>query len=365
MPDKSKDAKMETHLLSCQQTPGTTMTRQAMRNLLRSIFSIALASFTLTTFAAPSPGPSISARLASCDSTVVRAAAGEMLRDPTTLQEPVMLFAAATGERIAGNKEEAAFFFLAARLRTARQALFEKGDRPQLIAVFDMTAAPLIMPAMEADPELRRRVMQRVVDWDRSTPDPYRDRPSAESAGVPEKLAEIDAALMRLLDRLPNDPERLVRARDEDAQAEQQTQAIYASRCGPGMMDAVEAEAATSRIKREAEDLVRTHPLVVRHAGGAVKSLNVGTWRQDSSGVPSRLTVSVRPAVGRMFYAEVDAEVTVAPDRKLASVKVSMACITDPWIGKQDARWKDVCRDDPGAILPSSPQNEEDGSQQK
>ncbi len=78
-----------------------------------------------------------------------------------------MLFHAASGERAAGRKEEAAFLFLAARLRTSRQILFENGDRP-LLTIMMMTVGPLVMPVLEADPELARRVVKRVIGSTRS-----------------------------------------------------------------------------------------------------------------------------------------------------------------------------------------------------
>lgn len=317
-----------------------------------AILAFCLATLSFPSNAAPPRDASVTARLASCDSAIVRAAADEMLREPKTLQEPLMLFHAASGERVAGRKEEAAFLYLAARLRTSRQILFEKGDRPQLLAIMMMTVGPLIMPVLEADPELARRVVRRVIDWDRSTPDPFRDREAAKSGGIAEKLAEIDAGLARLPDQIRDDPDRVAKARDADEQAGRQIKSTHAERCGPGTLDPVDAEAATERIKTQAEGLARTHPFVLGKAGGAVKSVSVGAWKQGAARLPSRLTVSVTPATGKTFYAEVDAEVAITPERKLGSVKMSLACLTDLWIGQRDASWKDVCRDDPKAIKP-------------
>lgn len=316
--------------------------------------ALCLAALSIPSSAAPPRDASISARLASCDAAVVRAATDEMLRDPKTLQEPLMLFHAASGERVAGRKEEAAFLYLAARLRTSRQILFEKGDRPQLLAIMIMTAGPLVMPVLEADPELARRVVKRVIDWDRTTPDSFRDRKAAKSGDIPEKLAAIDAGLARLPDQLLDDPARVATAREADEQAERQIKSTYANRCGPGTLDPVDAEAATERIKSQAENLARTHPFVLSRAGGTVKSVNVGSWKQGAARLPSRLTVSVNPATGKAFYAEVDAEVAITPERKLGAVKMSLACVTDLWIGQREASWKDVCLDDPDAIKPSA-----------
>lgn len=276
-----------------------------------------------------------------------------MLRDPKALQEPLLLFQAASAERAAGQNEEAAFLFLAARLRTSRQILFEKGDRPQLLAIMMMTVGPLIMPMLEADPDLARRAVQRVIDWDRSTPDPFRDREEAKSAEVSSKIAEIDAGLARLPDQIRNNPARVAKARDENDQAEREIRALHARRCGPGTLDPVNAEAAAERITRQAELFAKAHPLVLSRVGGAVKSVNVGASKLGAGRLPQRLTVSVIPASGTTFYAEVDAVATITPDRRLGSVRFSLACLTDLWIGERQASWKDVCLGDPKAIKPT------------
>jgi hypothetical protein len=161
-----------------------------------------------------------------------------------------MLFHAALSERTAGRNEEAAFLFLAARLRTARQILFEQGDRPQLIATMMMTVGPLIMPVLEADPELARRVVRRTIDWDRSTPDPFRDRQDASSGENARKIAEIDDGLRRLPDQIRANTARIAKAGEENEKAERQLKNMYAERCGSGIQEPVAAEAATTRIQR-------------------------------------------------------------------------------------------------------------------
>lgn len=319
-----------------------------------AILAFCLATFALSSAAAPSGDPSVTARLGSCDAAVVRKAVDEMLGDPKTLQEPLMLFHAASGARMAGRTEEAAFLYLAARLRTSRQILFEKGDRPQLLSIMLMTTGPLVMPILEADPELARRVVKRVIEWDRSTPDPFREREAAKSGDIEEKMAAIDAGLMRLPDQLRDDPTRVAQARQALDESERQIKASYAQRCGPGTLDPADAEAATERIKRAAESLARTHPFVVAQAGGEVKSSSVGAFQMSPSRLPTRMTVSVSPANGKALYAEVDAEATITPERKLGAVKMSLACVTDLWIGQRGAFWKDVCVDDPKARKPSA-----------
>jgi hypothetical protein len=317
-----------------------------------AILALCLPAIPHPSAAAP-PDASVEARLASCDPAVVRLAANEILRDPKTLQEPLMLFHAASGERMAGRKEEAAFLYLAARLRTSRQILFETGDRSQLLAIMDMSIGPLIIPGLGADAELARRVVRRVIDWDRATPDPFRDRNEAKSGEIAKKIAEIDAGLARVPDQLRDTFAGRAQARQADEEAERQVKAMYAQRCGPGTLDPVHAEATVKRIKEQAELLAKAHPLVLSRASGGVKSVNVGTWKQTAAGLPERLTVSVAPVTGNLFYAEIDAVAVITPDRRVGSVKFSLACLTDLWIGQRQASWKDVCTDDPNAIKPT------------
>ena len=317
-----------------------------------AILALCLATLALPSAATSPSDASVTARLGSCDAAIVRKAVDEMLGDPKTLQEPLMLFHAASGERMAGRPEEAAFLFLAARLRTSRQILFEKRDRPQLRSIMLMTSGPLVMPILEADPELARRVVKRVIDWDRATPDPFREREAAKSGEIAEKLAAIDAGLARLPDQLRDDPARVAQARQALDESERQIKASHAQRCGPGTLDPADAEAATERIRSAAESLARTHPFVVAQAGGKVESVSVGAYQMGPGRLPTRLTASVSPASGKAFFAEVDAESTITPERKLGAVKMSLACVTDLWIGQRDASWKNVCVDDPKARKP-------------
>lgn len=308
-----------------------------------------IAGLALPAQAASPTDASVMARLGSCDPTVVRSAAQDVLRDPETLREPLTLLNAASAERSAGHPEEAAFLYLAGRLRTERQVLFERGDRPQLLAIMISVVGPQVMPVVEADPDLARRVVKRVTDWDRSTPDPFRTAPAARAPDIAKKIGSINAALAQLPDQILKDPARTSKAREMSAEIDRQIAAARAARCGPGTLDTVDAERATNRIKSEAEQLVRTHRLVLERAGGAVKSVNTGAWKQDPGGLPTRLTISVTPETGKTFFAEVDAEVKIA-QHKLDALKVSLACLTELWIGQRDAFWKDVCNDDPKAI---------------
>jgi hypothetical protein len=182
--------------------------------------------------AAPGRPASIQARLMSCDPGVVRAAAEAVLNDPATQTEPAVLFQAALAERMAGNKEQAAFLYLAARLRMSRQALVAREEARQALGALVVTISPLILPDLLADPGLTRRAIARTIDWDRATPDPFRDAALAKGAAFPARLVELDAAMARL----PRDLEAKAGA-DQPvllAEAERQLAAMREARCAPG-----------------------------------------------------------------------------------------------------------------------------------
>lgn len=319
-----------------------------------TVLAFCLMAFSLPATATPPTNPSVVARLGSCDAVVVRKAVDELLVDPKTLREPLMLFYAASGEYMAGQREEAAYLYLAARLRTSRQVLFEKGDRPQLLSVMLMTVGTMVMPILEADPELAQRAVKRAIEWDRSTLDPFRERDEAKSDEIAKKIAAIDEGLAHLPDQLRNDSARVARARQALDGSERQLKDSYAQRCGPGTLDPADAEPAAERIKRAAESLVRTNSFAVSQAGGEIKSASVTSFRMAPSRLPTRITVAVNPTNGKMFYAEVDADPAITPERKLGAVQMSLACITDLSLGYRDARWKDVCTDDVAARKPSA-----------
>ncbi len=205
-----------------------------MRSHFIALLATCVAGLAQPTFAADSREASTQARLASCDPAVVHAAADQVLRDPATLRDPLLLIHAAAGERMIGSKEQAVFLYLAGWLRSTRQALYEKhqkGKSAQLYTVMIMEAGPLMSPVLESDPELAQRVVKRVIDWDRSTPDPFRERAAAVSGDIRRKLAEIDAGLARLPGQLRDDPARVDNARAAVEETENLIKTSYAERC--------------------------------------------------------------------------------------------------------------------------------------
>jgi hypothetical protein len=114
-----------------------------------------------------------------------------------------------------------------------------------------------------------------------------------------------------------------------EGKGESQIVSIYAQRRGPGTLDTVDRAEAAEPVS------------------------GVGPYAVATSGLPKHLTVSVKPATGRAFYAEVGAEITVTPDRKLGSIQTSFACVTELGMDQRDANWENVCLADPNALKPN------------
>ncbi|MYN40922.1 hypothetical protein GTP55_16260 [Duganella sp. FT109W] len=289
----------------------------------------------------------VQAQLASCDAQIVQRAADGILRSPQTLQEPSLLISAAIDQRYAGHADEAAFLYLAMRLRMARQLLFERDWRPELMALTEQVQAPLIMPLVEADPARARAVVQRVLEWDRATPDPYRDRALAAGGAAAEQIEQADAELAGWPAQLQNQPERVEQARAALVKAEARVADVHQARCNPAAPDSVHLAAARQTIEQMAERTVRNAPVVLKRAVGEIKLAKSyssrGVW------LPVRMTYTVVPVKGKPFYAEVDVVSSITPDRRLGQVKTTLACITEHSASDRPSNFRDVCTDDPAA----------------
>ena len=297
--------------------------------------------------AAPAVAPEV---FASCDAAIVRQAANELLANPETLRQPILLFLAAQGLRVAGDKEDAAFFYLLGRLRATRQAMVEQGDAAQAVSAMLMTVGPLIMPDLGADPDFASSAVARTLEWDKARPDAVRERALAQGGTAAADIAALEASFTRL----PGDIRAKVPAEAAVAaqkNAEKQISAMKAAQCRADSVDAGKSAAAIARIEGEALRMVATHPLVLRWAGGSVRGTSVAAMEHRENRLPDRLTVTVDSAAGGRFYAEVNVVSSVSAERELTSVKASLACVTRQWLGERPAT-KDVCTSDAHAERP-------------
>jgi hypothetical protein len=263
-----------------------------------------------------------------------------------------MLFHAAIRERMAGSQGGGSIPLPRRTLAgPRRQILFETGDEAPASGHHEHGGRPLIMPALEADAELARRRVGRVIEWDSSTPDPFRDRKEASPGEIAKKIARSTRARARARSDTGRPRSRASKARERMKRPSgkiKRARAALRSR----HLDPVDAEAMASESRSSGAPRQST-PSRAERAGGTVKSVNVGASKQKASGLPERLTVSVTPVTGQPFYAEIDAVAVITPDRRVGSVKFSLACLTDLWIGQRQASWKDVCTGDPNAIKPT------------
>jgi hypothetical protein len=125
--------------------------------------------------------PTAQERLKSCDPTVALGAAEEILANKSTLREPLQMFPAAIALFQYGSKDEAVFWFYAAQLRTRYQLVFQGGDRGQLLRVMMMTTGEPINNYAFQDIAKLARTLDRVVEWDTKTSNPFRDKPRTEA----------------------------------------------------------------------------------------------------------------------------------------------------------------------------------------
>ncbi|MCF8174217.1 MAG: hypothetical protein K9K30_03165 [Burkholderiaceae bacterium] len=139
-------------------------------------------------------------RLQSCNPAFVLAAAEEIIRAQETLKEPLELFSPAAVLFQQGKKDEAVFWFYAAQLRTRYQLAFEKGDRGQLLTIMMMTIGVPINNYAFQDTANFLRILDRVLEWDRTTPNPFRDQPKSELAN--QQVEKIYSGLTDLKAKL-------------------------------------------------------------------------------------------------------------------------------------------------------------------
>lgn len=156
-------------------TPLMSMTRNPFTTLL---FVATL--FLSATLFADENLPAVE-RLKSCDPRIALTAAKEILNDPKTTKEPLEMFSPAFILFQNGEKDEAVFWFYAAQLRTRYQLAYQNGDRGQLLSVMLMTTGPSINNYAFQDVSNFDRILDRVLEWDKTTANPFREKPRSES----------------------------------------------------------------------------------------------------------------------------------------------------------------------------------------
>lgn len=273
-------------------------------------------------------------RLKSCDPRISLAAAKEILNGPNALKEPLEMFSPAFVLFQNGEKDEGVFWFYAAQLRVRYQLAFEKGDRGQLLSIMLMTMGPPINNYAFHDVRRLDRTIERVLEWDRTTPNPFRDRP--RSSDIEANLEKVYSGIRDLKLKLVAEKDDLEqKARAAAPQIEQSSAQSKTRPCKPGEPDPALARQTIETEKKLATEFAKLHPDVVREVG-TIQSANVMSYKQDSkSALPIRYTVLVGGSSKRV-YAEIDVS------RAGAESNFVLACVTPLSIGQRDP-FKDVC----------------------
>lgn len=168
-------------------------------------------------------------RMESCDSKIAVAAAEEFIKNPDMLKEPLGLFNPALVLFLHGNKDDAVFWFYAAQLRVRYQLVFENGDRGQLLSVMMMTMGPAINNYAFQDVSNLNRILDRVLEWDIKSPNPFRGKARSES--VDKQIEQAYSGLRDLKAKLAAERDDLERKARLAAPEIERTYAELGNRC--------------------------------------------------------------------------------------------------------------------------------------
>jgi hypothetical protein len=274
-------------------------------------------------------------RLKSCNPSIAIDAAKEIVNRPATLKEPLMLFSPAAVLFQHGLKDDGVFWFYAAQLRVRYQLAFEKGDRGQLLSVMLMTTGPQINNYAFQDVSNLERILDRVREWDKKTPNPFREQPRSES--IDKQLEQVYAGLRDLKAKL------IAEKSDLEAKARKaapEIERMYAVRdnphCRAGQVDPANAAQETIKEKVLVSNYVRNSPEVIRDAGEIKNTwVEYGTTKSTDT-MPYRYEVGVVSAAGKESHAIVDVS------RSGSDVKFTLVCIARlRWVSRDLA--KDPC----------------------
>lgn len=273
-------------------------------------------------------------RLKSCEPSVAIAAAEEIVNNPDTLKEPLQLFSPAAVLFQHGKKDEAVFWFYAAQLRVRYQLAFEKGDRGQLLSVMLMTVGPLINNYAFQDVSNLKRILDRVLEWDKKTPNPFREKTRSEN--IEKQIDQVYAGLRDLKAKLSAERDDLERKARLAAPEIERTYAQTGNLlCRKDQLDPAYAAQATQKEWSLVTDFVKNNKDVIREAGGIKATYPESSTTKQTEVMPSRYIVSVNGS--KNIFAVVDVS------RSSGDAKFTLACVSHLSMGQRDSS-KDVCK---------------------
>lgn len=303
------------------------MTRHLIASVLALFFALS-ASIS----SAASTLPAID-RLKSCEPRVAVQAANEILNSPDIFKEPLQIFSPAYILFQNGKKDEAVFWFYAAQLRVRYQLAFEKGDRGQLLSIMLMTVGPPINNHAFQDVARLDRILDQVLVWDKSSPNPFREK--ARSPEAETNLEKIYSGMRDLKAKLGAEKAELEqKAKAAAPQIELMVTQSRTQPCRPGEIDPAQANQTIEREWLQVMDFVRRSADVARLVGTIKGVGRESSTMKSGEVVPSRYIVSV--SADKPGYAVVNVS------RTSGNAEFSLACVTHISMGQRDP-FKDVC----------------------
>lgn len=280
-------------------------------------------------------GLSAEDRLKSCNPGIAIDAAKEIVNSPATLKEPLMLFSPAAVFFQHGLKDDGVFWFYAAQLRVRYQLAFEKGDRGQLLSVMLMTTGPVINNYAFQDVSNLGRILDRVLEWDKTTHNPFREKPRSEA--IDKQLEQVYAGLRDLRTKLvaeKSDLEAKARkaASDIDRAYTQKDNPL----CRKGQLDPAYAAQEAKKEWSLVIDFIKNNKEVIREAGGIKDIYPASSTKNSTEVMPHRYEVSVNGVGGKSIYP------IIGVTRSDGNTKFTLDCISHLSMGYREA-FKDAC----------------------
>ncbi|MDR1277108.1 MAG: hypothetical protein LBL72_12155 [Candidatus Accumulibacter sp.] len=262
----------------------------------------------------------VAVRLKSCDARIALAAAKELLNGPKSLKEPLEMFGPAFVLFQNDERDEAVFWFYAAQLRVQYQLAFEKGDRGQLLSIMRMTTGAPINNYAFQDVSNLGRILDRVLEWDKATPNPYRNRPKTDA--INKQLEQVYAGLNDLKTKIASEKEELeTEARKAAPRIEQMYSMKNNPHCRAGQVDPANVASETAKEKVLIGEYIMNNQDIIRNAGEIKNTwVEYGSTRSTDT-MPFRYEVGVMSTAGKESYAIVDVS------RTDGEVKFSLVCI--------------------------------------
>jgi len=178
-------------------------------SMLKHVGSLAIFFFLFPTVASLAASSSkLEDRLESCEPSVAISAADEFINSPDALKEPLQLLSPALTFFRNGKKDEAVFWFYAAQLRVRYQLASASDERNQGFLILGLVLSNegiglAINNYAFQDVSNFRQILDRVVAWDKSMPNPYPVRDK-------EKWMKIDTAIERMYSESRAQKERFI-----------------------------------------------------------------------------------------------------------------------------------------------------------